>query len=166
MTMCSPSKNLVALVESFEHEGQVFIVTKYAKGGNLLSYLNDKGLDCLEEARAKHVIRQIAQGVADMHSNGFVHRDLKHLNIFMGDSSATPKVKVGDLGLTCRLGQDEMIVKRAGTIAFMAPEIVKDEPSDFKADVWSLGVITYALICSLVPFNGATKEETSAKILK
>ena len=96
-----------------------------------------------------------------MHSRGFVHRDLKHLNIFLSDTKDLPKVKIGDFGLTCRLGEDEMIVKRAGTIAFMAPEIVNDEPSDFKADVWSLGVILYALISSLVPFNGASKEETS-----
>jgi serine/threonine protein kinase len=47
----------------------------------------------------------------------------------------------------------------AGTIGFMAPEIVKDEPSDFKADIWSLGIILFALLSSRVPFAGRDRDE-------
>jgi len=53
----------------------------------------------------------------------------------------------------------------AGTIGFMAPEVVKDEPSDFKSDIWSLGVILYALIGSGVPFSGRDRDTTAHNII-
>ena len=57
MTLCSSSKYLLSLVESFQHEGETYIVTKYAKGGNLLSYLTGKGVSLVDESRAKHIVR-------------------------------------------------------------------------------------------------------------
>ena len=89
-----------------------------------------------------------------MHDNGIVHRDLKHLNIFLSDEGDAPKVKIGDFGLACKLGEDECIKKKAGTNGFMAPEVVQDELSDFKSDIWSLGIILFALIDSGLPFYG------------
>ena len=56
---------------------------------------------------------------------------MKHLNIFLSDMSEKPSIKIGDFGLACKLGEDESIQKMAGTIGFMAPEVVKDEGSDF-----------------------------------
>ena len=53
----------------------------------------------------------------------------------------------------------------AGTIGFMAPEVVQDQPSDFKSDVWSLGVILYALIGSGVPFSGRDRDTTAQNII-
>lgn len=88
------------------------------------------------------------------------------MNIFLSDASAeSPKVKIGDFGLACKLGEDECIKKMAGTIGFMAPEVVQDEPSDFKSDIWSLGVILYALIGSGVPFSGRDRETTAQNIV-
>ena len=51
---------------------------------------------------------------------------MKHLNIFLSDTSTNPRVKIGDFGLACRLRKDECIKKVAGTIGFMAPEVVQD----------------------------------------
>jgi len=87
------------------------------------------------------------------------------LNIFLSDTTTSPKVKIGDFGLACQLRQDECIKKVAGTIGFMAPEVVQDEPSDFKSDVWSLGVILYALIGSGVPFSGRDRDATANNIV-
>ena len=53
----------------------------------------------------------------------------------------------------------------AGTIGFMAPEVIKDEPADFKSDVWSLGIILYALISSGVPFCGENRDKTAENII-
>ena len=90
---------------------------------------------------------------------------MKHLNIFLSDNSVTPKVKIGDFGLACKLEKDECIRKMAGTIGFMAPEVIQDELADFKSDVWSLGVILYALISSGVPFCGENRDETARHIV-
>lgn len=97
--------------------------------------------------------------MAEIHKAGIVHRDLKHLNIFFSDNSDSPNVKIGDFGLACSLQEDECIKKVAGTIGFMAPEVVSNEVSDFKSDIWSLGVMLYALLSSGVPFSGRTRED-------
>lgn len=165
MYMCQSSTQVINFIEEFTINGETYIVTKLARGGDLLSYLTALGVDRLPEDRAKMIVRQIAQGLSEIHQNGVVHRDLKHLNIFLSDQSEAPKIKIGDFGLACKLGQDECIKKMAGTIGFMAPEVVKDEPSDFKSDIWSLGVILYALIGSGVPFSGRDRDTTAHNII-
>ena len=64
------------------------------------------------------------------------------------------------------LKEGETITKVAGTIGFMAPEVILDEPSDFKADVWSLGIMLYALLSSNVPFEGENRDETARMIVE
>ena len=107
----------------------------------------------------------MALGLRDMHEQNLVHRDLKLLNIFMCDSSEMPRVKIGDLGLAVSLGPGESIIKRAGTVAFMAPEVIKEEPTDFKSDIWSLGVILYTLLVSHLPFKSELYTEKHQKTL-
>ena len=67
--------------------------------------------------------------------------------------------------MASHLQPSQKIIKIAGTLAFMAPEIIREEPSDFKVDVWSLGVIIYAMICGRLPFSSSNREETQDKIL-
>lgn len=100
-----------------------------------------------------------------MHVQNLVHRDLKLLNIFMCDSSEMPRVKVGDLGLAVCLKPGESIIKRAGTVAFMAPEVLSEQPTDFKSDIWSLGVILYTLLVSHLPFTSDLYTEKNQKEL-
>ena len=80
------------------------------------------------------------------------------MNVFLSDNSSRPKVKIGDFGLACRLEEGQMIQKVAGTIGFMAPEVVQGQPSDFKSDVWSIGIVLFALLASGVPFAGPTRD--------
>ena len=94
-----------------------------------------------------------------------MHRDLKHLNIFLSDLSEAPKVKIGDFGNSCLLKDDECIKKYAGTLGFMAPEVILDVPCDSKSDIWSLGVILYALIASSLPFSGADRNAKMSSII-
>lgn len=168
MYLCQGSTQVINFIEEFTMDGKTYIVTKYARGGDLLGYLSALGVDRLPEANARQIVHQISQGLGEIHANGIVHRDLKHLNIFLSNDASSgeqPKVKIGDFGLACKLGEDECIKKMAGTIGFMAPEVVKDEPSDFKSDIWSLGVILYALIGSGVPFSGRDREATAHNIV-
>ena len=81
-----------------------------------------------------------------------VHRDLKHRNIFLSEAGESPKVKIGDFGLSAKLPPGESIICNAGTTGYMAPETILEECSDSRVDVWSLGTILFALICSRMPF--------------
>lgn len=116
----------------------------------------------MTEKTAKHIFVQLAQGLRDIHRVGLVHRDLKLMNIFMNDLTSMPRVKIGDLGLACKLAEGEVIVKKAGTFAFMAPEVVLNEPTDSKSDIWSLGIILYTLIAFNLPFDASYYTEKRA----
>ena len=100
-----------------------------------------------------------------MHRLEFVHRDLKLLNIFLSSNSRYPRVKIGDFGLASKLRTGETFTKRCGTVAFMSPEMLKGEPSDFKADIWSLGIILYSIIATYHPFE-PTESDDSKNDLK
>ena len=76
---------------------------------------------------ARAIVSQIAKGLNDMHKVGIVHRDVKHLNIFVKawqGSETGPILRIGDFGMASQIGPDNMINKSAGTVAFMAPEVV------------------------------------------
>ena len=165
MRSCPDSDHVVRLVEEFRINRQVFIVTKYASGGDLLSHTQSLGVRQLPEDVTRHIAWQVAQSLQKLHDVGIAHRDVKHLNIFLKDKSSHPKVCLGDFGLACKLLPRQKIIKLAGTTAFMAPEVIREEPSDFKVDVWSLGVITYSLACGRLPFSSKDRDETQAKIL-
>lgn len=127
MFYCLENSNAVKLIEEFSLDEKVYIVTKYMKGGDLLEYLDKKGIDRLPECQAHHIVKQLAYGVNGIHEQGIVHRDLKHKNIFLSDFSNTPKVMIGDFGLSCKLEEGEAIIKVAGTIGFMAPEVIQED---------------------------------------
>ena len=92
---------------------------------------------------------------------GLVHRDLKYLNILISiQSNDLPKIKITDFGQTVKLNSNEYIAKLGGTVGFIAPEVLQNQPSDSKSDIWSLGVILYSLVSSRVPFCGNNKAET------
>ena len=78
--------------------------------------------------------------------NKIVHRDIKHMNILMSSKSEHTRVKIADFGLACYLEDDEFFVANTGTLGYMAPELVLKQPSEFKVDIWSLGVILYEIL--------------------
>ena len=90
---------------------------------------------------------------------------MKHMNILLSSRNEQPRVKIADFGLACDLEEDEYFQAKTGTLGYMAPELVLKQPSDFKVDVWSLGVILYEIICGDMPFKGSNLEQVSEKIL-
>ena len=153
MIECQNSKNVISLIESFRQSQFTYIVTKLAEGGDLMNYLGIYEVEMLPEDWTKRIVKQIAVGLGHIHDNSIVHRDIKHMNIFFSNDSQNPRVKIADFGLASRLSDSHpYVTKRLGTVGFMAPEVALEQPSDYKADVWSLGVIIFALICSKVPF--------------
>ena len=94
-----------------------------------------------------------------------MHRDIKHKNIFLSNKSEHPKVKIADFGLACYLEDDECFQQEIGTLGYKSPEMIMRKPSDFRSDVWSLGVILYQLISGSMPFPGSNIASVEEKIL-
>ncbi|KOC62866.1 Serine/threonine-protein kinase plk-1 [Habropoda laboriosa] len=113
------------------------------------------------EPEARYYMKQMVTGVAYIHSQKVVHRDLKPGNMFLSDRMI---VKIGDFGLATRLDGQCRRVTICGTPNYIAPEVLYKQAYSYEADVWALGCILYALLVGQPPFDTATLKETYARI--
>ena len=95
--------------------------------------------------------KQMLEALKYLHANNIVHRDVKTLNIFMGEDGS---LLLGDLGVSKILKNDLGLYSRVGTPLYLAPEIIKYEKYDYKADIWGLGCVLYLLATLNHPFEG------------
>jgi len=113
------------------------------------------------EAEAARILRQVVEAVAHCHSKNIVHRDLKPENILASDDTPNANLKLADFGLAALCPPGEKLFASTGTPEYVAPEVVSRPPIgyDASADVWSLGVIMYILLCGFPPFWGDSPKE-------
>jgi mitogen-activated protein kinase kinase kinase 13 len=102
--------------------------------------------------------RQIAHGMHYLHSKKIIHRDLKSPNVLVADGDV---VKISDFGTARELGENSTRMTFAGTVSWMAPEVIRNEPCSEKVDIWSFGVVLWELLTREVPYKGV---ESSAII--
>ena len=151
---------------------QPFIVMEHVSGLPLSTLIPPgRGLPV---ASALRYATQLVNAVAHAHSRGVVHGDLKSANVMIEPGGA---VKIVDFGLAVRQPIDgdarrfESDTTRAfsrsgaGTVPYMAPEVLSGRQADLPADVWGLGVLTYEMVSGRRPFAGATRYEVAAAIL-
>jgi len=133
----------VCRVFDFEKaDGHVFIVMELAKGGSLRRELDD-GTLCARPLEARLAdARAVAAGLAAIHDAGIAHRDVTPQNVLrMGDG----RVVVSDFGLATEISQTTTSI-HGGTIAYMAPEVVRGQRGSFASDVWALGVVIHEIV--------------------
>lgn len=144
-------KHICRLYQVIENDERVFLVLEYCPEGELFDYVVAK--DKLTEREAKYFFHQIVSAVAYIHYKGYAHRDLKPENILLDESH---NVKIIDFGLCAKPkgGMDHHLYTPCGSAAYAAPELVsgKEYLGDM-ADVWSMGVLLYALLCGYLPFD-------------
>uniref|UniRef100_A0A914C4Y1 non-specific serine/threonine protein kinase n=1 Tax=Acrobeloides nanus TaxID=290746 RepID=A0A914C4Y1_9BILA len=144
-------QNICRLYQYIETEEKFYIVMEYCNGGEMFDYIVKK--ERLEESEARHFFRQLVQAMAYVHSLGFAHRDLKPENLLLKEDL---QLKVIDFGLCAkpRNGLNRPLDTCCGSPAYAAPEIIQNL-SYFgnEADVWSMGVLLYALLCGSLPFE-------------
>ncbi|RTG87305.1 maternal embryonic leucine zipper kinase [Schistosoma bovis] len=128
---------------------------KYLPGGELFDYILQK--EHLSEVEARVIFRQIVSAIGYIHSRGFAHRDLKPENILLDNDQ---NVRIIDFGLCAKGHNLSMLNTFCGSFAYVAPEVLANkEYSGSAADIWSLGVILYALLCGRLPFDPTKPEE-------
>ena len=117
------------------------------------------------------LLRQVAEALQHLHGRGVVHRDVKPENLLLADRSEGALVKLCDFGLACEVEPASGLQRRAsilnGTVAYMAPEHLREEPHGAAVDLWSLGVVLFILLSGRHPFDpdGAAEEpELAARI--
>ncbi|GBC02236.1 hypothetical protein RclHR1_04510008 [Rhizophagus clarus] len=145
--------NIVKQKDIYESKEGVFIVTELASGGELFNQLLLKG--SYTERDAANLVKQILEGVAYLHDQEVVHRDLKPENLLFKDKTENAKLMITDFGLSKIMKDDNDILMTAcGTPGYVAPEILLQTGHGKPVDIWSIGVITYILLCGYTPFWG------------
>ena len=117
------------------------------------------------------LLRQVAEALQHLHGRGVVHRDVKPENLLLADRSEGALVKLCDFGLACEVEPASGLQRRAsilnGTVAYMAPEHLREEPHGAAVDLWSLGIVLFILLSGRHPFDpdGAAEEpELAARV--
>jgi serine/threonine protein kinase/tetratricopeptide (TPR) repeat protein len=164
--------HICTIYEVAEVDGTSFIVLEYVDGRTVAKLIPPDGLSI---DLVLTYGRQIADAVAHAHEHGIIHRDLKSANVMV---TSQQRVKVLDFGLARSIPTSEMeTVARsfasldeagrvAGTLAYMAPEALRGEPADVRADIWALGVVLHEMAAGALPFQGRTGFELSSAILQ
>ncbi|CAL1601458.1 unnamed protein product [Knipowitschia caucasica] len=144
-------QHICRLYQVIETSTQIFMVIEYCPGGELFDYIIAK--DRLSEEETRVFFRQIVSAIAYVHSQGYAHRDLKPENLLIDEDQ---NLKLIDFGLCARpkggLGYELMTC--CGSPAYAAPELIQGKAYiGSEADVWSMGVLLFALLCGYLPFD-------------
>ncbi|XP_061364785.1 CDPK-related kinase 7-like [Gastrolobium bilobum] len=157
-------KNLVQFYEAYEDDDNVYIVMELCKGGELLDKILSRGGKYSEED-AKVVMIQILSVVAYCHLQGVVHRDLKPENFLFSSKEENSTLKAIDFGLSDYVKPDERLNDIVGSAYYVAPEVLHRSYGT-EADMWSIGVIAYILLCGSRPFWARTESGIFRAVLK
>ena len=145
--------NIVRIVDIGHDDGLYYLIMPYVEGEDLEARLERLGRLSPEEAA--YVVREVARGLAAAHEKGVVHRDLKPANVRLDPQGG---VTVLDFGIAKAGGPTSLTQAgdRLGTSYYMAPEQIRGEPVDHRADLYALGVLFYELLVGERPFTGET----------
>ncbi|CAH9054095.1 unnamed protein product [Cuscuta epithymum] len=156
--------NLVQFYDAYEDSENVYIIMELCEGGELLDRILARGGKYTEDD-AKAVLIQILNVVAFCHLQGVVHRDLKPENFLFTSKDENAVLKAIDFGLSDFVKPDERLNDIVGSAYYVAPEVLHRSYST-EADVWSIGVIAYILMCGSRPFWARTESGIFRAVLK
>lgn len=155
--------HIIRMLECIESPKRVHIVMEYAGGSNLCQYVKAKRR--LAEPEARAIFCQVMLATEYLHNVGIIHRDIKLENVLFDDNR---QMKLVDFGFSvgCRDPTKKLKIF-CGTPSYMAPEIVmRREYLGRPVDVWSLGVLLYAMLCGVFPFVAKSYPELYKKIVQ
>jgi calcium/calmodulin-dependent protein kinase I len=156
--------NIIALKELFDTPDKLFLVMELVTGGELFDKIVEKG--SYTEAEATTLVRKIVSAVEYLHNMGIVHRDLKPENLLLKRADNDLEIAIADFGLSKIVGQQMMMQTACGTPSYVAPEVLNASGYGKEVDMWSIGVITYILLCGFPPFYGDTVPEIFEQIME
>ena len=158
--------DIVRIMEFYNTEQSYFIINEYCPGGELFEQVNKK----FSETQIAVMFRQILSGLAYLHSNNIIHRDLKLENILIKEIEKSKEtnedlfnLKIIDFGTAKIFDKNKKERIIVGSSYYIAPEVINKKYSQ-ECDMWSAGVILYMFIVGHAPFDGRTDKEIMGKI--
>uniref|UniRef100_A0A0D9WXZ4 non-specific serine/threonine protein kinase n=1 Tax=Leersia perrieri TaxID=77586 RepID=A0A0D9WXZ4_9ORYZ len=158
-------ENVVHFYNAFEDDNYVYIVMELCEGGELLDRILAKKDSRYSEKDAAVVVRQMLKVAAECHLHGLVHRDMKPENFLFKSTKEDSPLKATDFGLSDFIRPGKHFRDIVGSAYYVAPEVLKRK-SGPESDVWSIGVITYILLCGRRPFWDKTEDGIFKEVLK
>merc|ERR1719433_709421 len=141
--------HIIELFEVIDTPTDIFVVTEYVPEGELFDYIVTHGK--LAESDARRFFQQIVSGIEYLHACRVVHRDLKPENLLLDDQN---RERIADFGLSNMIYDGNFLKTSCGSPNYAAPEVISGQLyAGPEVDVWSCGVILYALLCGSLPFD-------------
>jgi len=156
--------NIVCLKDLYETNEKLYLVMELVTGGELFDKIVEKGQ--YSEKDASVIVKKMLQAVEYLHSIKIAHRDLKPENLLLKGEGVDTDVMISDFGLSKIIGVESMMETACGTPYYVAPEVLNANGYDKEVDLWSVGVITYLLLCGFPPFYGESLPEVFEQIMK
>jgi len=155
--------NVIKLYAAYEDKASSYLVMEICEGGELLDRILDATF--FSERDAAFVMEQMLRAVHYIHSMDIVHRDLKLQNFLLSspDRLENNTLKLIDFGFACNCPQGDVLRSCVGTPLYMAPEVL-ERRYDSQCDMWSVGVILYAMLSGHAPFQGKNEHEIFQKV--
>ena len=153
--------NIVNVFDVGEDQGINYIVMELVEGITLKEYISKKGRLTVKESTS--IAIQVAMGLEAAHNRNIVHRDIKPQNIII---SKDGKVKVTDFGIARAASSNTISTNAMGSVHYSSPEQVRGGYSDYKSDIYSLGITMYEMVTGQVPFDGESTVAIAIKHLQ
>ncbi|KAL5006823.1 hypothetical protein ScPMuIL_015629 [Solemya velum] len=154
--------HVLGLFDVYENKKYLYLILEHVSGGELFDYLVKKGRLTPKEAR--RFFRQIISALDFCHSHNICHRDLKPENLLLDDKN---NLRVADFGMASLQVEGSMLETSCGSPHYACPEVIRGEKYDGRrADVWSCGVILYALLVGALPFDDDNLRQLLEKVKK
>jgi calcium-dependent protein kinase len=158
-------KLTMSLIECFEDKHTLHLVSDLYTGGELFDRIVDLGDDTFSEADASRIMWQVVSGIKYLHDLGITHRDIKPENIMFRDkdSDDLSDIVLVDFGMSTEFVAGKTMSAQVGSPSYVAPEVLEGRYTE-KADLWSLGVIMYILLCGEPPFHGDSPSQIMRQV--
>lgn len=144
--------NIMILHDFFQEEKYYYLVTEFMEGGELFDRIVEKSY--YSEREARDLVKLLLESIKYCHDANVVHRDLKPENLLLTSKDDDASIKLADFGFAKKIEFDSAgLVTACGTPGYVAPEILEGHPYGKAVDIWSIGVITYILLCGYPPFH-------------
>ncbi|ORC92802.1 putative protein kinase [Trypanosoma theileri] len=158
--------HILRLFAYFWDDMNIFLVLEYAEGGNLQMLLESRENQRLLEDEVRVILRPLLLALTFLHERDIIHRDVKPENILF----KSKEVKLADFSWAVRLNQGDIRYSRrytlCGTLDYLSPELISRRGCTTKADVWSVGVLAYRMLCGQAPFEHQSAGETCSRITR